>query len=163
MVATSREQVREGLAELRAAVTALHEGSSSTQGLGEVLRALVEVYSQATDARVTLDLPTDLPEPDAERKMVLVRTAQEALTNVQKHAEATRVDMDVRLRDGSYVLTCTDNGRGSPSSSPGSGFGLGNLRTRAAVFGGQVSLQPGTGGGTVLRLELPAGGTVPNA
>jgi len=157
MVATSREQVREGLAELRAAVTALHEGSASAQGLGEVLRALVDVYSQATDAKVTLDLPPDLPEPDPQRKMVLVRTAQEALTNVQKHAQATRVAMELRLRAGSYVLACTDNGRGCSSAATGSGFGLGNLRARAAVFGGSVTLQPGEAGGTVLRLELPSG------
>ena len=53
MVATSREQVREGLAELRAAVTALREDMSAGQRLADVLAALVDVYSQATDARVT--------------------------------------------------------------------------------------------------------------
>ena len=163
MVATSREQVREGLAELRAAVTALREDMSEGQGLREVLAALVDVYSQATDARVTLSVAPELIEPDPERKMVLIRTAQEALTNVQKHSGATRVDVTLQQANNAYVLSCSDNGRGVPRESAlgesrGSGFGLGNLKTRAASFGGIVVLEPGPDGGAVLRLTLPGGG-----
>jgi signal transduction histidine kinase len=166
MVETSREQVRQGLDELRAAVSALHREVNGTQSTREVLAALVDVYRQGTDAQVILEVDPGLGEPDLERKLVLVRTAQEALTNVQKHAAATRVALELRIEAGTYVLTCRDNGRGidavrdGASLSGGSGFGIKNLRARALPFGGRVDLQAGLDGGTELRLELPTASEV---
>jgi signal transduction histidine kinase len=168
MVETSREQVRQGLDELRAAVSALRERAQGMQPLRDVLAALVDVYAQGTEAHISLDLQAELPEPEPDRKTVIVRTAQEALTNVQKHAAATRIELALRSRDGSYVLTCRDNGRGitgaraeSPEANAAAGatgYGLGNLRARAAAFGGRVDLEPVPDGGTLLRLTLPTGG-----
>ena len=164
MVDTSRTQVRQGLDELRAAVRALHTDLPGAQTLPEVLAALVDVFAQGAEAAVTLDLTPGLPEPDPDRKLVLIRTAQEALTNVQKHAAATRVSLGLRADGDAYILTCRDNGRGlGPASSTdqapgGRGFGLGNLRARAAVFGGSVDLEPAVEGGAQLRLVLPASG-----
>jgi signal transduction histidine kinase len=174
MVETSRAQVRQGLDELRAAVSALRTDLPASQSLAEVLGALVDVFAQGASARVTLDLPPGLAEPDPDRKLVIIRTAQEALTNVQKHAAATSVELALRLDGNAYVLTCRDNGRGIPSgpttaapsagSAPaGNGFGLGNLRSRAAPFGGRVELEQAPGGGALLRLTLPAGGGNPDA
>ena len=162
MMETSREQVREGLAEIRAAVTALRaEESSGGQRLPEILRALADVFSQASQAEVTLTVDPAASDPDPERKVVIVRTAQEALTNVQKHAGASRVEMSLGLSEGAYVLSCRDNGRGPDGGAddggrPG-GYGLSNLRERAVAFGGKVELGPDPGGGTMLRLILPAG------
>ena len=158
MVETSRVQVRQGLDELRAAVSALHAEPVAAQPLAEVLAALVDVFSQGAEARVTLEVAPGIPEPDQDRKLVVVRTAQEALTNVQKHAAATRVEMALRMEDGAWVLDCRDNGRGpgEPGVADRSGFGLGNLGARAAAFGGRVDLRPGPGGGSLLRLTLPA-------
>jgi signal transduction histidine kinase len=108
-------------------------------------------------------------EPDPERKLVIVRTAQEALTNVQKHAAASRVELALVLEGGAYVLTCRDDGRGPaaagdpPAAPPGSGFGLGSLRSRAAAFGGRVALESAPGGGALLRLTLPAAQEKPHA
>jgi signal transduction histidine kinase len=158
MVSTSRDQVREGLSELRAAVTALREEEAQGSGLAEVLRALVDVSALATDARVSLALPDGVEEPDPERKMVIIRTAQEALTNAQKHAAASRVELRLERRPGAWVLTCADDGRGpGVERGAGGGFGLGSLGSRAASFGGSVSLQPGPAGGAVLTLTLPSG------
>ncbi len=162
MVETSRTQVRQGLDELRAAVSALRTDLPGAQTLPEVLAALVDVFAQGAEAAVTLDLPPGLPEPEPERKQVIVRTAQEALTNVQKHAAATRITLSLREEGNAYVLTCRDNGRGLPAPGApapafgGSGFGLGNLRARAAAFGGRVDLEAAADGGAELRLVLPS-------
>jgi signal transduction histidine kinase len=184
MVETSRTQVRQGLDELRAAVSALHDGAPGSQPLGDVIAALVDVYAQGADARVSFDLQPGLPEPEPDRKTVIIRTAQEALTNVRKHAAATQVELTLISRDDTYVLTCRDNGRGmagaraagavaagadaaeadtaeraGSAAEPGAtGYGLGNLRARAAAFGGRVDLERVPNGGTLLRLTLPAGG-----
>jgi signal transduction histidine kinase len=169
MVETSRAQVRQGLDELRAAVSALRADVQGTQSLSAVLSALVDVFAQGAEAKVTLDYPVGCPEPEPDLKLVIVRTAQEALTNVQKHAAATRVELALRTEGSSYVLTCRDNGRGPAAAQDvkgeagGTGYGLGNLRTRAAVFGGTVDLEPGPDGGTLLRLTLPAAGGTANA
>ncbi len=160
MVETSREQVKEGLAEIRAAVTALREEPARVRPLSESLRALVDVFGQASPAAVTLSVDAG-PDPDSERKNVIIRTAQEALTNVQKHAAASRVELRLELMDGAYVLSCRDNGRGpgahADNGSRGGGFGLTNLQERASGYGGRVELTPAPDGGALLRLVLPTG------
>jgi signal transduction histidine kinase len=169
LVETSRAQVRQGLDELRAAVSALHADNQGTQSLADVLSALVDVFAQGAEARVTLDLPAGVAEPEPDRKRVIVRTAQEALTNVQKHAAATRIELALRIEGSAYVLTCRDNGRGPAAAQDaqaapgGTGYGLGNLRARAAEFGGTVDLEPGPDGGALLRLTLPVEGGTANA
>ena len=169
MVESSRAQVRQGLDELRAAVSALRADLPGTQPLPEILGALADVFAQGAEAKVSLDLQPGLTEPEPDRKLVIVRSAQEALTNVQKHATATRVELALRTEGSSYVLTCRDNGRGlaaarDSTAAPGvTGFGLENLRARAAAFGGRVDLEPAPDGGALLRLTLPAAGGAPNA
>ena len=161
MVESSRREVKQGLDELRAAVSALRVNGIGDQPLLEVLKALAQVFAQGAEMHVTLDLQPNIPEPDFERKLVIIRTVQEALTNVQKHAAATSVEISLKARGGAYLLACRDNGRGvvAPSVTDQSrlqgGFGLPSLRTRAAVFGGTVELLAASQGGAALRLTLP--------
>jgi signal transduction histidine kinase len=161
LVETSRDQVREGLAELRTAVSALREDGSGRLPLAGILGAMVDVFGQSAEAKVSLHVQEGLPEPDTERKLVLTRSAQEALTNAQKHSGASRVELRLGFDGEAYELECRDDGRGPPAADappiPGaaSGFGLGNLRARAAAFGGSVELRPAEGGGALLRLRLP--------
>jgi signal transduction histidine kinase len=167
LVETSRDQVREGLAELRTAVRALREEGAEKLPLAGVLGALVEVFSHSARAEVKLRLEDGLPEPDTDRELVLVRTAQEALTNAQKHSGASRIELSLDFAKGAYELECRDDGRGPARVSgsaeaqngagPSYGFGLESLRARAAAFGGSVQLLPAQGGGALLRLWLPAG------
>jgi len=167
MVETSRDQVREGLAELRTAVSALHEDAAGNLPLSDVLGALVDVFALSAEAKVSLHVQEGLPEPDPERKLVLVRSAQEALTNAQKHSGASFVELGLRFEDEAYLFECQDDGRGPAAADAAGiasesrmgaprGFGLDNLRARAAAFGGSVDLQRAEGGGALLRLRLPA-------
>jgi signal transduction histidine kinase len=167
LLETSRDQVREGLAELRTAVSALREEGAEKLPLAGIIGALVQVFAHSAEAEVSLKVREGLPEPDTDRELVLVRTAQEALTNAQKHSGASRIELSLDFAKGAYELECRDNGRGparaddaaEAQNGAGSsyGFGLGNLRARAADFGGSVQLLPADGGGALLRLSLPAG------
>jgi len=147
-------------------VSALSRGESGDRSVAEVLHALVEVFSQGSEAQVSVTIQPDMVEPDPERKLAIIRTAQEALTNIQKHAAASRIELRLGMQDGAHVLTCRDDGRGIPpdgGAPPGgtptnAGFGLRNLRQRAATFGGRVELQSVVEGGTLLRLTLPING-----
>ena len=70
------------------------------------------------------------------------------MTNAQKHSGASRVELSLGFDGEAYELECRDDGRGPPAADappiPGAagGFGLGNLRARAAAFGGSVELGP---------------------
>ncbi len=96
-----------------------------------------------------LTLPTGVP-------LVAYRTAQEALTNVSKHAQATRVVVDLSLSGGVLSLEVSDNGRGLDSAdlAKARSFGIRGLHERASTVGGWVELSSGATG-TSLILSVP--------
>jgi signal transduction histidine kinase len=94
--------------------------------------------------------PVPLP-PDA--ALALYRAAQEALTNVGKHADAEEVDVRLRYADQGVELTVVDRGRPGPTL-PSSGYGLIGIRERAALLGGRLEARP-TADGFLVRLWVP--------
>ncbi len=99
--------------------------------------------------RETLDLPPGVP-------LVAYRTAQEALTNVTKHALATRVSIELTVAAGTLTLEVSDNGRGLDRDDLAKerSFGIRGLHERASTVGGWVDLSSGAGG-TTLILSVP--------
>ncbi len=92
--------------------------------------------------------------------MTVYRVLQEALTNITKHARATRVDVDMVVRDGQLSLEILDDGRGlAPGDldKPGS-YGLRGLSERARAAGGWLEVSPGRNG-TALLLTVPVDDT----
>ena len=86
--------------------------------------------------------------------MVLLRSAQEAIANVRKHARATSARIDVTATDHEVVLTVTDDGIGPGDAQPGEhGFGLAGIRDRASLVGGTFEFGPGATGGARLRVR----------
>lgn len=85
------------------------------------------------------------------------RVVQEALTNVVKHAAATKVDVRVRYLDTALEVEVTDDGRGR-SAPNGSGFGLVGMRERVSVHGGEFEAGPRRGSGYLVRASLPTSG-----
>ena len=95
----------------------------------------------------------DLEEPYA---TTVFRVLQECLTNIAKHAHATRVEVSLD-RDGDHtVLHVEDNGRGFDTSAPrkGASFGLLGMRERAALLGGEIRIDSEPGKGTRMELRL---------
>jgi signal transduction histidine kinase len=88
--------------------------------------------------------------------LVAYRTAQEALTNISKHAHATRVSIDLSLTRGVLSLEISDNGRGLSSADLGKAqsFGIRGLRERALTVGGWIDLSSSASGTTVI-LSVP--------
>ena len=88
----------------------------------------------------------------------LFRIAQEALTNVTKHAQATSVSIDLAFTARQVVLTVRDNGVGltaTAASEPKRGYGLGTMRERAQRIGGKLEIEGPEAGGTSIRVRLP--------
>jgi signal transduction histidine kinase len=90
----------------------------------------------------------------------VLRVAQEALTNVAKHSQATRVDLALRYLDGNLTLAIRDNGIGLPAARSSAGRGMHNMRARTAQLGGTLVVDQADGRGTrvVLSLSCPATG-----
>jgi signal transduction histidine kinase len=106
------------------------------------------------DARVTIDLGGAPLDPDV--KTIAYRIAQEALTNVMRHAGARTVAVDVSLDARTLRLIVTDDGRGVGDGA-GEGYGIVGMRERAALATGELSIAPASGGGTRVTLDLPLG------
>ncbi|MSR13977.1 MAG: hypothetical protein EXR86_05305 [Gammaproteobacteria bacterium] len=104
-----------------------------------------------------VDLPDPFPTLPEEYAVSLYRIAQEALTNVQKHAFATRIEVELVVDDRELVLEVRDNGCGfAPKASTRKGFGLTGSRERAGLIGGELTITPRDSGGTCLHISLPS-------
>jgi signal transduction histidine kinase len=153
VLAKAQQQSEEALAEVRRSVRALR-APRSTPPLPEALKALVEETSAAgVPARLAVS-GTERPVPDEARE-ALYRAAQEGLTNVRKHARATRADLVLDYSDAAVRVEVRDDGTGTVDGQP-QGYGLLGLRERAAHLGGQLQFESTPGQGTTLTVEVPA-------
>lgn len=154
VLAKAQDQSREALAEVRRSVGTLRE-PRETPPLATALQDLAAESSAA-------GLPTRLTVEGDERPLTaaareaLFRTAQEGLTNVRKHAGASRAEVVLDYASGAVRVEVRDDGRGSLAGDAGGGVGLLGLRERAEELGGSLSLGPGADGGCALRVEVPA-------
>jgi signal transduction histidine kinase len=154
MVGTVREQVRAALSELRGAVAALRSPLDEGQPLEQALHNLALGFTAATGTVVHEDIPRGMPALSPAQRQTLYRTAQEGLTNVQRHAHASQAWLAATLEDD-IVLRLADDGTGCAPERIDTGYGLRGLRERAAALGGELRVDARAGGGTELVLRLP--------
>jgi signal transduction histidine kinase len=149
--------VGRALAQVRDLSNLLRPSALDDLGLVAALRALVDDFSARTRIAVTLDLDgagRRLP-PDVE--VVLYRVAQEALTNVARHAQASEARVQIVSDDDAVHLVVEDDGRGAGrNASPHLGW-LG-MRERLTSVGGRLSIGEARGGGLRLDAYIPVGG-----
>jgi hypothetical protein len=96
----------------------------------------------------------------AEVDTALFRIAQEALTNVVRHASASRVAVSLGWRKGAALLQVEDDGRGIPAGQESTGLGLLGMRERAERLGGELAVKPLTRGGTMVEARIPSDGLI---
>ena len=148
----------QALAQVRAVSHRLHPPAWQELTTAEALRSLIESAGFATQMETVLDFDPLRAEPEHGIKVTLYRCAQEALGNIARHAQATRVEMHLRQLDGAIELEVRDNGRGLEAVAPkGTGIGLVSIREHAAAFGGDAAISSGPGG-TSIRVRIPTGG-----
>jgi two-component system sensor histidine kinase UhpB len=123
-------------------------------GLVNALIALCGRVDRQQGLRILRELDWHLPDLSPEVELVIYRTAQEALTNVLRHADATEVLVALRREQEQVALVVSDNGRGLPAGTDGRGFR--GLRERAMVIDAQLEIAPGERGGTDVVLKVPA-------
>jgi signal transduction histidine kinase len=145
---------QEGLASVRQSVATLRESPLANRPLSAAIDDLVE---EARNVGLVVEFEvigiTRPLSPNAE--LTLYRTVQEGLTNVRKHARASRVDLSLDYQDAAQVcLMIKDNGVGTAGTENG-GFGLLGVRERVKLLGGKMGLETSTGNGFELTVVLP--------
>jgi len=155
MVGVVREQVVEGLNELRRTVAALRTPIQDELALDRSILRLAQQFEAATGTIVHLDLPATLPTLDDPIRHALFRTVQEGLTNIQRHAQARQAWISLGLGQDALTLCIADDGIGLPADMTTGRYGLRGLSERAADLGGDFRFAPRPGGGTQIEMTLP--------
>ncbi len=132
-------------------------------GADETLQRYLQGWQQHyPDIALDMTLAAGPTPISDELVQAVMRIVQEGLTNVARHAAATRVEVALRRlqvgEDSWLELVLADNGRGlgTPSSAAGCGFGLAGMRERVLALAGEIQFDTAAGGGTRLCVRLPA-------
>lgn len=150
----------ECLAEARQSIVDLRAMDADDPGLEVALRRLAGRLTEGSGVEARVEVSGRIPRlPEPVRADVL-RIAQEALTNVVRHADASTVYVDLACAERGLVLRVRDDGRGftvSSAAAPSGHFGIAMMRERAQQIGARLDLRSEPDSGTELRVELDTG------
>jgi signal transduction histidine kinase len=153
--------VRQAQKELNVLIAEMRPAALEGKGLASALREYVGRWSQGAEIPADLRVQGERETP-LEVEQTLFRVAQEALTNVRKHAETDRVSVTLGHRAGGAVrLVIRDWGRGfeptevASGGGPGERVGLSSMRERVALLGGDLEIYSEPGEGTTVVAEVP--------
>jgi two-component system sensor histidine kinase UhpB len=150
----AREAARAAIDEVRRIVRDLRPEALDDLGVVSALAVLATSFERRTGIRVERQLPADLSDLSAEQDLVLYRVAQEALTNVARHAHAQHTELRVEQIDGHVRMVVRDDGCGFAGAPPDD-RGIGGIRERAMLVRGTVEVDSAPGRGTQVVLSLP--------
>lgn len=136
---------------LRAELRILHEGLAADAGLEAAISDLVDLTRRETDLEVSASVDLEW-DPSPVQRTALYRAAQEAVTNVRKHADATSTQINLRTERDRVLLDVEDDGRGVHEVP---GLGLTTTKESFEALGGDVVAVRRPGGGTVFSAWLP--------
>lgn len=136
-------------------------------GLEASLRWFVEREARRAGLQLELRLEAPAVRPSAEVETTCFRVVQESITNVIRHAQARRVEVELRAEGRELILTVRDDGKGFDVAAAhrravrGGSQGLLGMQERAALVGGTLQVESAPGSGTVVRARLPLAGAGP--
>jgi two-component system, NarL family, sensor histidine kinase UhpB len=152
-----RETARSGAEDVRRIVRRLRPEALDDLGLPSALAALARAFHEQTGVRVERRLPNRLALSE-EQELVFYRVAQEAFTNIARHAAASHVEIELMQAHADVVLVVRDDGTGVAPDANGSSHGIRGMRERAMLIGARLTIGRPPRGGTEVRLSLPLGG-----
>lgn len=145
----------ETLNKMRQLAEELRPPVLDTLGLSTALESYCNDFSARSRLTLTYESANIPPVSDL-IAITLYRFLQESLTNVLKHAQATRVWVELALEDDTVILTVQDNGKGFTKETVGTrGIGLQGLHERLTIAGGKLTIRSTPGRGTVIMASLP--------
>jgi two-component system sensor histidine kinase UhpB len=156
LLAEAQEATRRSVDEVRRIAQELRPELLEHLGLASALKSLATSLTERAGLEFEKDFARKLPplEPDVE--LAVYRVAQESLTNVARHAQASRVWLSLQPGRDSVVLRVVDDGCGLNGQAAGGGGGLRGMRERAMLVGAALAIERAETGGVEIRLEVPA-------
>ncbi len=148
------ESLTTAIQEVRRISRDLRPGSLDDLGLGPAIKTLTEEFSERTGIEASLETVVFRNRLDEEAKIALFRIAQEALTNIERHADATEVTIRLYGHRRGATLRIQDNGKGFRGDKSGSGLGLRNMQERIEQLDGTFRILASSEG-TVIEAEVP--------
>jgi signal transduction histidine kinase len=155
-----RQRIDETLDGVRRIASDLRSPMLDELGLEAALEHEARQFERRTGITCRVDVLLDQElEPGTEQATALYRIVQEALTNVGRHAQATRVNVLLEPRDGGIALEIRDDGAGIPDAAryDAASLGLLGMRERAELLGGRMEVAGAPGRGTSVTVYLPLG------
>ena len=157
MIEHALETTRNGLTEARRSLKALRASPLEDLGLGLAVRDLAESVAARAGLKLELNVAAHLENLAPEVEQCVYRVAQEALTNVARHANAASVEVALARENGHVRLTVKDDGCGFDMAAvTHTRYGLRGLHERAATIGGSLIVESKKDRGTMVALELAA-------
>jgi two-component system, NarL family, sensor histidine kinase UhpB len=151
----AQEVTRTSVEEVRRIAQELRPELLEHLGLVSALKSLATRFTDQAGLELEWDFAHALPPLSPDAELALYRVAQESLTNVARHAGATRVWLSLQPGRDSVVLRVVDDGRGM-NGRAANGGGLRGMRERAILVGAALAIKPARTGGVEVRLEVPA-------
>jgi two-component system sensor histidine kinase UhpB len=154
-IAATKALANQAMTELLSLARQLRPTALDDLGLAAAIGGQVEQLARG-EIEAQLAVDGDFSDLGDDAQLVVYRVAQEALNNAARHSDAEHVE--VRLRrseDGGVVLEVTDDGRGFAFDESERGLGIGGMRERALLVGGELTIESRPGAGTTVRLEVP--------
>ncbi len=159
-LANAERLARDSLSEARRSVDGALPAALETAALPDALREVARAWSERTGVPAELTVTGEPLSLEPEIEVTLLRTAQEALANVEKHAHAGRARLTLSFMGDVVALDVRDDGVGfdaqRPDPAPGGGFGLHGMRQRVARVAGTLVIESEPGGGTAVSARVPA-------
>ena len=150
-----QDNVREGVQTVREIARGLRPPALEEFGLRASLVALGAGFGERAGLKVRHRIDPTLPPLDAETELALYRVAQEAMTNVARHARAHEMELLLRAENHAVVLTVADDGCGISTDDLNSSHGVAGMRERALLVGGNLEIRRRAPHGTEVRLVVP--------
>jgi two-component system NarL family sensor kinase len=159
----TKQLLNKAMTEVRRISRNLRPAELDDLGLASAVRSLAEEFTERTEIDVTLLEPWPKRSLSPEITESLYRIIQEALMNVEKHSDATRVTISFSVTDEDLVCSISDNGRGMPLDDRGKsrarsgGLGIVDIRERLSFLKGTLAIGPRGKRGTTLTVHIPLG------
>jgi two-component system sensor histidine kinase UhpB len=151
------DQIKASLDDVRRIARQLRPEALDDLGLHNALITLCSRMAAQGNLRIERRLEAGLPALAPDVELVVYRVAQESLTNVVRHASATRAMVSLEIEGPWMVLRVRDDGRGLPDRLPGGTAGMAGMRERALLVGGRLAITSTPGEGTEVELQVPLG------
>lgn len=151
----TQEAVRAGLDEVRSIARRLRPDALEDLGLHSALSALCTEFTRAAGISVVKHIAPQSDRLHHDVELVCYRIAQESLTNIVRHADATKVWLDLHITSDRLTLRIADDGKGGVAVE---GAGINGMRERAVLVNADLTISSPEGEGTEVRLVIPLGG-----